>query len=335
MAAEIEKEVQEVLKCGTRPIKNIQHKVKTGKDFIKADIQPAITDPLFNATLHLANPKFTWPNGQYQNSGGNVQTLFSYMINAAKPMVAYCSQYGSCSLKIDTTVLNGGTFALSGNKTYDDAQLQAYIDDFCSTNNIPKGDCVAFFNPFKAIGIENSTAPISQRIMGYHSVTPNGNYYVFVNFNNANTPLTLLDQYQQYAQTFSHEIQEMLVDPLANSVNPEVCDPCAGNCLTEVCNYFDANGNYVGSGGLGSFGSNCAFYTAAVCTPAQVLNCPPTDFPASCTYAPPSPPPPNSSVLLQQGLLDWINGFNTGDAARQAKGIDEIKQGILATVAGQ
>lgn len=49
-----------------------------------------------------------------------------------------------------------------------------------------------------------------------------------------------------YAHILSHEIAEMVVDPLANSSNPEVCNACAGNCNNIQFDLFDQNGVFIG-----------------------------------------------------------------------------------------
>src|SRR5215831_11513857 len=49
-----------------------------------------------------------------------------------------------------------------------------------------------------------------------------------------------------YAHILSHEIAEMVVDPLADLSNPEVCDACAGNCNNDQFDLFDQNGAFMG-----------------------------------------------------------------------------------------
>ena len=56
---------------------------------------------------------------------------------------------------------------------------------------------------------------------------------------------TVDDNQNIYAQVLSHEIAEMVVNPLANVVNPEVCDACAGNCSNLWLDYFDKNNRFI------------------------------------------------------------------------------------------
>jgi len=88
-------------------------------------------------------------------------------------------------------------------------------------------------------GLINTDGDPSQGIGGYHG---NANVpYCFVNLFGTN--LTIDDANNDYAMALSHEIAEMTVDPLANLVNPEVCDPCGPNCQTVFIDYFDTGGN--------------------------------------------------------------------------------------------
>ena len=58
--------------------------------------------------------------------------------------------------------------------------------------------------------------------------------------------LTIADPGHFYADKLSHEIAEMIVDPKGDDSNPEVCDPCAGNCNNIWFTLFDNNGVYMG-----------------------------------------------------------------------------------------
>jgi hypothetical protein len=58
----------------------------------------------------------------------------------------------------------------------------------------------------------------------------------------------------------------MVVDPFANSFNPEVCDACAGNCNNLWLIFFDNNNNYLDATQDSTL-SEYAFYINSICKP--------------------------------------------------------------------
>jgi hypothetical protein len=119
--------------------------------------------------------------------------------------------------------------------------------------------------------------------------------YIVVNVGGNN--LTVQDADQTYATALSHEMAEMVVDPLASGPNPEVCDGCAENCLNQTWNYFDDDGRFLGSSKRNPPGYRYAFYISAIAQPPASLLCPkrvravtgslkPTSW---CGYAPSGP----------------------------------------------
>jgi hypothetical protein len=89
----------------------------------------------------------------------------------------------------------------------------------------------------------------------------------------------------------SHEIAEMLVDPQATWGNPEVCDPCAGNCSNRWLNFYSTGPNqptrFLESSQSIPSGLSFAFFTAAVTAPGWVQRCPSPAY--GCAYPPPLP----------------------------------------------
>jgi len=174
----------------------------------------------------------------------------------------------------------------SGGTTYTDAELAGWVDAYAASANLPAGDAVAVLNP--PSGVENTDAKVSEGVLGYHSLSPKGHPYLFVNVQGAG--LRPDDPAGYFALALSHELQEMLVDPQANGANPEVCDPCAGNCSpTSALELFDAGSNYLGSVTTSTTappaGTPYAFYLNSMVRPANATDCPAP--PAACAYAPP------------------------------------------------
>ena len=87
-----------------------------------------------------------------------------------------------------------------------------------------KDNCIVVFSP---AGMVNHDGDRSKGILGYHNE-------VLVPFG------TFPSQYQ-FADTLSHEVAEMTVDPFVSHTNPEVCDGCAGNCNKDWKSFFAVN----------------------------------------------------------------------------------------------
>jgi hypothetical protein len=144
--------------------------------------------------------------------------------------------------------------------------------------------------------------------------------YSFINC--LGTGLTLDDRADVYATALSHEIAEMCVDPAADLSNPEVSDPCAGNCGVDYRNYFDIDGNWLQNN------SGYAFFTDGIATPAGVNSCPAPI--AACIYQPgqttPNPNPPNPCLEEIQAGIAAIQAGNI------AVGINDLINGIICLI---
>jgi hypothetical protein len=91
------------------------------------------------------------------------------------------------------------------------------------------------------------------------------------------------------AQTLSHEIAEMVVDPHANMSNPEVCDGCAGNCSNVWNNFFDGNNKFIaGSKNVPPTFNYSYFINSFIrpesCDPATTCATSGSDLNAVCVY---------------------------------------------------
>jgi len=241
----------------------------------------AATDPLFKGILHFVEMQF-----KIQNQGNNVvavsnadlSTAIDYSIDAATPISEYSSLYGTNSIAISPTTITYGV-TLSDN-IFTDQDLQDWVNKIAANNNLPTSACVVVLCPQ---GVINRDGDPGNGIGGYHSMA--NLPYIFVNVFGQN--LTVADAPFYYAQILSHEIAEMVVDPLANAVNPEVCDPCGPNCQTVFLDYFDATGNYISTTQTmpQSVNFQYAFYINGIVQPASATACP---APANaCDYSPP------------------------------------------------
>ena len=254
------------------------------------------SEALFSGTVHFVNLTFETPGGPVKVPLLDLQTALDYAVKAAVPIANYCTQYGTNHLGIDTTLISF-TATLTGT-FYTDADIQKWVGEIAAANNIPTNDAIIILSPH---GVTNTDAPISQGVLGYHGYQSHP--YCFANV--LGTPLTVPDSADYYAVALSHEIAEMVVDPLADLGNPEVCDPCAGNCGVDYRNYFDASGTW--QGGTQGY----AFFTDGIVTPAEASACP---APASaCIYNPtgptPPPPPPNPCVAeIGKGVSELLAG---------------------------
>jgi hypothetical protein len=141
-------------------------------------------------------------------------------------------------------------------------------------------------NPTVAVNLDTQR---SQGVGGYHG---HANLpYAFINL--MGNGLTIADTDQFYALALSHETAEMAVDPLANLVNPEVCDPCSPNCQNIFVDYFNDIGGYIQTIQAAGYPPApppfaYSFCINAIVQPASAtLPCPPGAPAAACAYAPP------------------------------------------------
>lgn len=264
-------------KCATRDLKT--------KGAFKA-IKKA---SLFSGTIHFVDASF----GGIKLSSADLNAAIQYATLAIKQITQYCSAYGANSLAIDSTPIS---FSVA-TTTFNDAELQGYVNQILTQNNLPTNDALIFLCPQ---GVTNTDAQASQGVLGYHGHANVS--YCFVNL--LGVPLTVNDSSDFYAVALSHEIAEMTVDPMADLSEPEVCDPCAGNCGVDYRNYFDVNGKWLG----GSPVSGYAFFIDGIATLSTVSQCP---SPANaCTYSPSSPPPPSPPSPYPSWLQALINFIN-------------------------
>ncbi|MBF6555508.1 MAG: hypothetical protein IVW52_04950 [Acidimicrobiales bacterium] len=308
--------------CATRAIKEAKHRaLHPGVEPPRAGAQAAA--PLFSGTVHLVRLTFDTPSGPVGVDAADHAVALQFLQLAAPPITAYATQYGPNSIAIDPAV-GVDTVTPPGGTTYSDADLAGWVDQYAQAHAIPAGDAVSVLNP--PSGVENTDAPASQGVLGYHNVSPGGVMYTFVNA--MGSGFTLDDAADVYAFALAHETEEMTVDPQANLSNPEVSDPCSGNCGVSYRDYFDASGNYINSGSAFPPGYPYAFFVSGFVTPAQANACPAPA--AACAYPPPGTPgpgpapPPNPTACLQEigtGVEEFLAGNTT-------QGIVDVENGI-------
>jgi hypothetical protein len=241
----------------------------------------AAATALFRGTLFFVRILFTVQN---QNnavisvSASDVNTAVQYASRAAVPISQYASQYGPNSIGVSSKLFSLAV-TLPQN-TYNDQQLQGWVNSVVSQNNLPSSTCLVILNPTLMV---NTSAPVSGGFGGYHSKA--NIPYIFVNVGGQG--LTVTDPPFAYAGSLSHEIAEMVVDPQADGSNPEVCDPCGPNCVSTFLDYFDNSTTYIATSQQFPPNFPYGFFINGIVQPAFANQCGIPPMPASaCTYAP-------------------------------------------------
>lgn len=271
--------------CHTRLMKRRRPSARVEREPAVRAAGPRIATPLFSGTVHFLTVQFRTPAGVVGVSVDDTLVAVAFCRTIAPVASRYASQYGPNSLAIAAGAPNAPVTP-SGGTTYSDAELAAWVDSFAATEDLPAGDAVGVLNP--SSGVENTDARVSEGVLGYHSISPKGRPYLFVNARGSG--FQPADPSGYFALALSHELQELLVDPRADGSNPEVCDPCAGNCgATAALELFDASARYLGSVTTATTapppGTKYAFYLNSMVRPANAADCPAP--PTACAYPPP------------------------------------------------
>ncbi len=235
-----------------------------------------VKEPLFRGSLVFAQVAFRTSRGSASVNPRDTAISMAYARLAVRPISAYAAQYGPNDVGVGPGPVAFTASAPSGR--YNDQTLQAWVNEIVRSNGLAATTCVVVLNP---PGIVNVDADPSKGVGGYHNLADVP--YAFVNVMASN--LTVKDEANAYALALSHEIAEMVVDPRADLVNPEVADPCSFNCQRQFLDYFDAAGGYLGSSETVPPPFDYAFFINAIVKPGAVTQCPAP--PDSCAYAPP------------------------------------------------
>jgi FG-GAP repeat len=212
--------------------------------------QATVSSPLFYGTLVFAQVIFIRANQpDFSMSLADTQTAASYATLAVVPIRRYASQYGPSSVTVSPSVIPVNA-NLNGN-SFTQAELEGWVEQVAQ---IARSNQV--FNPCVVILHDRSlpaTPTYTDHKDSYHWNAPDGTPYCYSlvfgqNLSVADNNHTINNRPNDkvYAHNLSHEIAEMVVDPLSSSHNPEVCDACAGNCNNIQFDLFDQNGVFMG-----------------------------------------------------------------------------------------
>jgi hypothetical protein len=202
-----------------------------------------------------------------------IAQIAAYAQHAAVPISEYAAQYGPNSVQVSQTLV---TYRASVPSAYTDEDVQRWVNEMAA--GLPGNSSIFIISP--------------QGVPGPPEVGPDGGYHFRANIPYMilgvyGTGLTLPDTADVYAQGVSHEIAEMVVDPNANLVNPEVCDPCDTNCnMLNRC-YFDGADKYLGSNqAMPPGGFPYSYFICAIVQPAGAGGMCQGSL-GTCQYAPP------------------------------------------------
>ena len=255
-----------------------------------------VSGPLFHGTLVFAQVVFQQqglPDSSISLT--DVQTAVSYATLAVIPIQKYAWQYGPNSITVSPDVITLNA-AVSGG-SFTGAQFEGWVEQ-CAQMARAKGiahPCIvilhnrALANAPQFAGERNS----------FHSVTSQGTPYCYClvfgeNLSVADNNHTINGRPgdKVYAHLLSHEIAEMVVDPLVDGRNPEVCDACAGNCSNEQFVLFDQNAVFLGGTTDTASVSGFTFFINAIVSADVTLDAnacvvAAADARSACIYLPP------------------------------------------------
>jgi hypothetical protein len=286
------------------------HKLRQGSSSagtVSSAILPVIF-PLFKGTVHLAQITFNNDDGVARSfSDTAMATMLQYLKLAAPAIVEYARQYGECRLDVSPIVLKRAV-DIKGGK-YNDEILQGLVKKLLTDNHLPQNSCIVVFNPD---GVVNTDGDGSKGIGGYHDAV-SGSPYCFCNVGGSN--FTVQDLGNRYAEVLSHEVAEMVVDPLISFLSPEVCDGCAGNCKIRWLSFFatDSSGNphYLTSARkVPPPPFNPDFFIAAIARPKNANDCPAPE--SGCSYAAPGDQRSPEQIKVASGKLAFLRVHRLG-----------------------
>ena len=262
-------------------------------------VATAASAPLFNGTIIFVQVVFDTASGTgLKISDTDILGMALYTRSATVPIQQYASQYGFCSAHVQVTFVTYHAKQIFGT-VFANSDIADWAEEIINSYGF-KNTCLVF--PFD---ISDSSRPNPQLLLttddGYHAVTSSGTPYCVCSMKGS--PVQMLDLNGYYAETLSHEIAEMIVNPGADFRNPEVCDACSEtNCNNGRQVGFGRDNEYLGDATSSRFGlyyfiSGIAKYGAI--DPASDRNCalPPLDPVGVCVY----PPPPSPGQLLSYG----------------------------------
>ena len=111
-------------------------------------VSTSVKDPLFDGTLFFARLQFTIKdqgNQVFSVNEADTQTALDFTRLSLVPISLYASQYGPNTIFIAANVLSFEVTLTSS--SYNDAQLQTWINAIASQNDLPSSACLAVLNP--------------------------------------------------------------------------------------------------------------------------------------------------------------------------------------------
>jgi hypothetical protein len=230
-------------------------------------------DALFSGTIHFVQMTFQTSGGDITYPTADMNMIVQYAQHALVPIVEYAAQYGPANVTVSSTLLTHTINVPSA--SYSKVDLRGFVNDIVAANSLSADSCVFIISP------QGLSTPEVGANSGYHDLADRP----FIVAGVFTQGLTLDDTSDVYAMVISHEMAEMIVDPLVDGQNPEVCDPCDINCgnLTRV--YFDNFDNFLGiNQNSPPSGFSFTYYICAIAKPAGAADCPASA--ANCQYAP-------------------------------------------------
>jgi hypothetical protein len=209
-----------------------------------------VAGALFNGTLVFARIIFVRANQpDFSVSLADEQVAVDYATLAVVPIQRYASQYGPNSVSVSKTIFP--FIATLTGDSFTQGDLEGWVDQVAQTARASQvtNPCVVVLHDRS----RPATPTYTNHSDAYHLMTSHGTPYCYClvfgqNLSVADNNHTIGSKTTDkvYAHILSHEIAEMVVDPLGDVSNPEVCDACAGNCNISLFDLFDQDGVFIG-----------------------------------------------------------------------------------------
>jgi hypothetical protein len=275
-----------------------------------------VSGALFNGTLVFARIVFRRANQpDFSVSMADEQTAVSYATLAIAPIQRYASQYGPNSVGVSPTVFPF-TASLTSN-SFSKGDLEGWVEQVAQTarDNQVTNPCIVVLHDRSL----PATPTYTYSRNPYHLITGNGTPYCYClvfgqNLSVADNNHTIGNKTTDkvYAHILSHEIAEMVVDPLGDVSNPEVCDACAGNCNVSLFDLFDQNGVFMGGTADTASATGFSFFINPIVRPDaydSTTQCviQGGDTQSACIY-----PPPLINGAIYSTFWDAASGWPSG-----------------------
>jgi hypothetical protein len=281
-----------------------------------------VSSPLFNGTLVFAQVSFAVPNKPPSSvSAADTQVAIAYATLAVVPIQRYASQYGPNSVGVWPVAIPY-TARLRGT-SFTKAEFEGWVDDvagFMRKQQVSNPCIVVLHNR----GLPNSPT-FTGEVNSFHSRTGNGAPYCYclvfgqnLSVADNNHVFNNKPKEKVYAHILSHEIAEMVVDPLGDDSNPEVCDACTDACGANLFTLFDQNGVFMGATADTASASGYKFFVNPIVRSDVALDsnfcvAPGGDKNRACVYPPPLAWNGPATLTTVGHPVSVAGHFSTGD----------------------